>query len=868
MLFDDSRKESAGFAVEFDVRLRWRRGLQSFAQGLRFGLTLAALMALMPGVEVARACSVCGCCRVEPYDDPISPYLYGEVPPLYDGTYEVGQQAPQAGGTGSSVIPIDPGSWTLVLMPDTQHYSETWPDHFTAQTEWIRDHATALNIKYVLHEGDIVNVPGSTGQWVNARTSLDILNGHVPYALAPGNHDYGISGSARTTLFDNGVAGQNYFGAGTPYAAQPSIGNSPQGPALGGGFYTGDGPGKTDNSWHTFNANGQDWIVVALEYGPRNQVVAWADQVIAAHPNHNAILVTHAYMYFDDTIYDWVAKGNTQSWSPHYSGFQSLPGATNDGQELWDKVVKKHENFKFVFNGHVLSDGTGKRATVGDNGNVVHQILANYQMNAQGGQGDMRVLEFKADGETVVVRTYSPVLDRYNTNPDQSFSLNMNTTDYTVYTPPPIGHAVVANLIANGPTDPMDGQGNLLNTVDSVTIPQASAPSVGTGQLNRGDYQVTIGGGNVTYKQGVMLASISQHDRPDFLNKRASVEVGRSSYGDGNLSLSIMQVGVSNKEVNFNTSVAWFPFDSGFRGAHVNANGTVTTDQANGVAPSMVARTNTGRYTVNLGVNSRTDGMLFTIGNNNDNVVVQTGPAANGANWGVRVTENHSDLATTGVDRDWSFLYLPFQTPGLIGGYYDGSANSHIASVGAFTMAKTAAGQYELTVPGESPTTGMLILTVANLATISGTTAPDDNVLTYATGANGKFSINSYDLLAAGFEDTKFVWAFISFDDPIEPYVIPGDYNRDALVNDVDYQAWRSQFGKTTGYLTADGNGDGKVDAADYVLWRKQLPPGGSGAIEGEAVPEPAGAALIAAALALGHSLSRYRRCAPSRNLN
>jgi hypothetical protein len=224
--------------------------------------------------------------------------------------------------------------------------------------------------------------------------------------------------------------------------------------------------------------------------------------------------------------------------------------------------------------------------------------------------------------------------------------------------------------------------------------------------------------------------------------------------------------------------------------------------------------------------------------------------------------ENNANFGATGVDKDWSFLYLPYQTPGLIGGYFDGSANSHIASAGTFTMAKTATGRYELTVPGESPTTGMLILTVASEVT-SGSpsvTAPEDNVLTYATGVNGKFSINSYDLPGAGFQDSKFVWAFISFDNPIEPYVIPGDYNRDALVDDFDYQEWRREYGRTSGWMPADGNGDGTVDAADYLLWRKNRPPGGSGAIEGAAVPEPIGAALVAAGAMLGLAMARIRR--------
>jgi hypothetical protein len=807
------------------------------------GVLLAFLLITVPRADFALACSTCGCCRI---DDPVT--SIDPPNPLERGWYEVGQQAPAPGGVGQSALPIDPGSWTLALMPDTQIYAQTYPQHFNAQTQFLKDNAAALNIKYVLHEGDIVNIANSLPQWSNARTALNTLNGFVPYALAPGNHDYGGEGDDRTSLFHDA----DKFGPTTPYAAQPSI----------GGFFE---AGKTDNSWHTFNANGEDWIVFALEWGPRDAVVQWADQVAAAHPNHNAILVTHAYMYNDDTIYDWATKGSSQSWNPHSYGIQNLPGGVNDGQELWDEFVKKHENFKFVFNGHVLGDGTGKRATLGDNGNVVHQILANYQFNTQGGQGDMRLLEFKADGETVVVRTYSPVLDRYNTSADQQFTLNMNST--VIIGPPPIGHAVAANLIATGPTDPST------NTVDSVTVPQFSAPGVGTGQLNRGDYQVTIGGGNVTYTRGIMLASIAEHQRADFMYpdgihaRRATVEVGRNPFGDGNLSLSIMEAGNAPvaplNEVNFNTSVAWFEFATGFRGAHVDANGTVTSAAANGVAQSMVTRTGVGRYTVDLDVHSQNDGMLFVTGNNNENIVAQTGPAADGSNWDVRVSSNAVNHGATGSDKDWSFLYLPYQTPGLIGGYYDGFANATLESAGSFTMNRTATGQYELTIPGQSPETGMLVLSVAYQAN-SGVIAPDDNILTYA-GSGNTFTINSYDLPALGtgpsygFQDTKFVWAFISFADPFEPYVIPGDYNRDALVDNFDYEIWRKSYGQTTGWMPADGNGDGVVDTADYIIWRKGDAASGSGAGSDTAVPEPACLSLSFLAGWLGYFLLSRR---------
>jgi hypothetical protein len=617
-----------------------------------------------------------------------------------------------------------------------------------------------------------------------------------------------------------------YFGPGSFYSNQPSI----------GGFFE---AGKTDNTYHTFSAGGSDWLVLALEWGPRDEVVAWANEVVEDHPNHNAMLVTHAYMYYDETIYDWAAKGASQRWNPHSYPYATngTAGSINDGQQLWDKLVSKHDNFRFVFNGHVLEDGTGYRSTLGDDGNVVHQMLANYQMKTQGGMGDMRLLEFKADGQTVEVRTYSPVLDRYDTAYDQQFTLDMKEL-HGPLTPPVIGHAVAANLIAVGPTDPT------ANTVSAVQIPQTSAPAVTTGQINRGDYQIYVDGHGLTYTQGILLASITQHDRPDFVNRRASVEPGRNPYGDGLLSLSIMEAGnAGDNEVNFNTSVAWFQFAAGWQGAHVNANGTLAEGAFNRVEPSMVTRTGVGRYRVDLGVDSRADGLLFVIANNNDNIVTQTGLLEDGNGWDIRVEDNATNHAATGEDRDWSFLYLPYETPGLVGGYYDGLANAHEASVGDFQMNRLATGQYELTIPGETPQSGMLILTVAHQATAASVTAPDDNILAYQPGSNGTFLINSYDLPGVSLQDTKFAWAFINFDEPISPLALAGDYNRDGTVNAADYEQWRGEFGQSGESLSADGNGDGVVDAADYIIWRKSMPDS-AGAGGASVVPEPLSVAL------------------------
>ncbi|TWT30469.1 CotH protein [Posidoniimonas corsicana] len=72
---------------------------------------------------------------------------------------------------------------------------------------------------------------------------------------------------------------------------------------------------------------------------------------------------------------------------------------------------------------------------------------------------------------------------------------------------------------------------------------------------------------------------------------------------------------------------------------------------------------------------------------------------------------------------------------------------------------------------------------------------------------------------------------------------IPGDYDASGVVDQADYQAWRSAYGtgvEAPGY-GADGNRDGVVDAADYSVWRDHL--GDNTTLYGSLAPAPAPAA-------------------------
>ena len=305
--------------------------------------------------------------------------------------------------------PFTAGSWTLAVLPDTQVYSVVYPGMFTAQTGWIAAHALRFDIRFVIHLGDVVD--GNTEpEWRRAAAAMSLLDGRVPYALVPGNHDYGVAGDASTreTLLNQ------HF----PFA------EAARQPTFGGAFER----GRLDNTFHLLSAGGRQFIILALEWGPREAVIAWANQVLGRFPDRLAILVTHSYLNDDGRRDDFADRQHPQRFNPHH---YRTPGGLNDGEELWQKLVRRHR-FVLVLSGHALGDGTGYLASRTDAGTTCHQVLANYQMRHMGGGGYLRLLEFlPGDGGTVRVHTYSPFYDRYLWDPDHAFTFTLGDASET-----------------------------------------------------------------------------------------------------------------------------------------------------------------------------------------------------------------------------------------------------------------------------------------------------------------------------------------------------------------------------------------------------------------------------------------------------
>ncbi|WP_437206953.1 metallophosphoesterase [Planctomicrobium sp. SH664] len=303
--------------------------------------------------------------------------------------------------------PVTPGAFTVVVLPDIQNYTERRPEIAKAQTDWILENAEARNIAWVCQLGDLTN-HNLAKEYVNAAAALKALDGRVPYSFVTGNHDYGAGGKCqdRTTLVND------YFPV-KDYRSMPTF----------GGTYDKE-PESMTNSYHRFSAGGRKFLVLALEFGPRHDVVRWANDVVSRNADHEVILTTHAYLHSDGTREDWARYGDAQRWNPHrYAVAKNNNQDVMDGEELWNNLICKHENFVLTMNGHVLEDGLGRLVTSTPSGRDVQQMVVNFQMRPNGGDGWLRLLEFQPESRVVRVGDYSPTRRQRNESTENKFEM-------------------------------------------------------------------------------------------------------------------------------------------------------------------------------------------------------------------------------------------------------------------------------------------------------------------------------------------------------------------------------------------------------------------------------------------------------------
>ncbi|HOW18117.1 MAG TPA: metallophosphoesterase [Phycisphaerae bacterium] len=287
-----------------------------------------------------------------------------------------------------STRPAEHPFLTIVMLPDTQHYSRKWPESFLAQTEGVRRNRDRENIVFVTHVGDVVNDRNKDmNEWDAADRAMSRLDGVVPWGTALGNHDFALSkdGTRDASGFLQHFGPQRFKGL----------------PWYGGASANGL------NSYQLFSGAGMDFIILHLEMEAPDSSIAWAAEVLRQHPHRAAIVTTHSYLKGHDGVGRSIEKGKGEG--------------LNSGEEIWCKLIRNHPQIFMVLCGHVQATVEYHQVSINDAGNKVAEILADYQRRHNGGDGWLRMIRIVPAAGEIQVRTYSPVLDEFETDSDSQF---------------------------------------------------------------------------------------------------------------------------------------------------------------------------------------------------------------------------------------------------------------------------------------------------------------------------------------------------------------------------------------------------------------------------------------------------------------
>jgi hypothetical protein len=281
---------------------------------------------------------------------------------------------------GRVQAPPSAPDFTIVALPDTQHYVDNVANtpNYMAQTQWVVNTRSSLNTLFVTHEGDVVeHADQFEVEWQRADAAMDTLdNNSVPNNLTTGNHDVNTS-NGNGSFFDQYFPPSRY------------LGNSWYGGYLG--QLVSDPVNRLNkNNYELFSDGNLDFIILHLELDIPDYSLNWANGILQQYPNRLAIITTHLFV---DTT------NNRRTTS------QFLPNG-NSAEAVWQRLVRPNCNVIMVLNGHY--PGEGRRTDLNACGKPVHQLLADYQDRANGGDGWLRIMTFKPSESKIYVYTYSP----------------------------------------------------------------------------------------------------------------------------------------------------------------------------------------------------------------------------------------------------------------------------------------------------------------------------------------------------------------------------------------------------------------------------------------------------------------------------
>ena len=303
-------------------------------------------------------------------------------------------------------------TFTLTVIGDQQHavdrnrYLENYTS-FTTQTDWLAANAQTNNIRFVAQVGDIVNNGSDVNEFERAAAAMATLDTAVnadggigiPWSVAYGNHEVLANNRSEDPAGALADGYREYFGGADiqnhRYTGQAGFG------------------GVSSNELNTYHfiksseaPDAREYLLLNLEFDvpghppssspavadiPAFDAIAWAKDVIDAHPGKPTIISTHVFE----------GSRGGPPFSPYWAG----PGR-NSQAEIFDKLVTNNSQVFMVLSGHTTQDM--HRVRLNSAGLPVLQMVTDYSFESYGGAGFMRLIDLDEEVGELRVQTFSP----------------------------------------------------------------------------------------------------------------------------------------------------------------------------------------------------------------------------------------------------------------------------------------------------------------------------------------------------------------------------------------------------------------------------------------------------------------------------
>lgn len=281
---------------------------------------------------------------------------------------------------------LEEDSEYIVVIGDIQEYTagKGYDVYYGSTLNWIlSQYMLGANIKCILQVGDITNNNTKEQYNVFYRYTLPIAQ-YIPYVACIGNHDYTWNSQAKI----NGRR-QTLFSDYTSFESIDSL--------VVARFES----GRMENIVVKNHIAGKPYYILSLEFGPRTEVLEWADEYVKRNKNCRFILMTHEFLSHK---MERIADNSTAELQ-----FQNTSWSTPE--QVWQDLVKENDNIVCVlcghngFSAHIYSENSV--------GRLVPQILFNLQYQPNGGDGLIQLWQFPHNSDTVYINTYSTILQQW-----------------------------------------------------------------------------------------------------------------------------------------------------------------------------------------------------------------------------------------------------------------------------------------------------------------------------------------------------------------------------------------------------------------------------------------------------------------------